>query len=128
MAYINGNEILFSARITGTGRVLANLIGLIEGTIGDFEIPEGTTTIRNSCIGNCPSLTKITIPASVLRIGLAAFNNGTYLKNATFEGKPDNIAVNAFNSNLEHMVCPWKEGEVANAPWGAINATILYTG
>ena len=38
------------------------------------------------------------------------------------------IASNAFENcqDLTDIYCPWAEGEVANAPWGATKATIHY--
>ena len=46
----------------------------------------------------------------------------------TFEGTPENIGASAFAgcNNLTTINVPWAEGAVANAPWGATNATINY--
>ena len=48
----------------------------------------------------------------------------------TFEGTPKSIDSTAFYkcTNLTTINVPWKENAVANAPWGATNATINYTG
>ena len=128
MAYINGNEILFSAKINQYGFAVDDLRGLIEGSITEIKIPEGTAKIRGYAFRAC-ALSHITIPASVKSIGLQAFSAITTLKTITFEGKPDSIVSNALqNTSIEHIVCPWKEGEVSGAPWGATNATIVYTG
>lgn len=54
---------------------------------------------------------------------------GTWTNTVTFEGKPSgNTAKNIFQGciNLTEIKVPWAEGEVANAPWGATNATITY--
>ena len=172
MAYINGSEILFSARLTGVGYAVEDLKGVIEGSIAELEIPEGTEIIRQSLFSGCGSLTRITIPGSVtdiggsafsgcgnltevifseglLSIGLGAFSgckltsveipstvtkiaklafNGTTITKVVFKGKPNSIGNTAFNGASGVIECPWKEGEVADAPWGASNATILYTG
>lgn len=130
MAYINGREVLFSPTINATIKteVLA-LKGLIEGTIVDCEIPEGVTKISRSCFAGCDNLASLTIAESVKSIGIACASGCLKLKNVTFKGKPDSIQQVAFNnSSIERIECPWKEGEVANAPWGAQNATIVYTG
>ena len=57
-----------------------------------------------------------------------AFSNCTSLTSITFEGTPSSIATMAFYecSNLKTINVPWAEGAVANAPWGATNATINY--
>ena len=46
----------------------------------------------------------------------------------TFEGTPTSIASSAFSNcvKLTTINVPWAEGAVANAPWGATNATINY--
>lgn len=53
----------------------------------------------------------------------------TSLRKATFKSKPAKGATNnTFQSciNLTEINVPWSEGEVANAPWSAPNATINY--
>ena len=46
----------------------------------------------------------------------------------TFQGTPETISKTAFRycDNLTTINVPWAEGAVANAPWGATNATINY--
>jgi hypothetical protein len=46
----------------------------------------------------------------------------------TFKGTPTSISNKAFSScsKLKTINVPWAEGAVANAPWGATNATINY--
>ncbi len=71
------------------------------------------------------------IPDSVDFIGKQAFN-GLYDKNSlttiTFKGTPTTVETDVFinNNALTDIYVPWSEGEVANAPWGATNATIHY--
>lgn len=57
-----------------------------------------------------------------------AFYNCSALESITFEGTPTTINGNAFTgcTNLLTINVPWAEGAVANAPWGATNATINY--
>lgn len=49
------------------------------------------------------------------------------METVTFKSKTT-IANNTFSgcNNLKVINVPWAEGEVANAPWGATNATINY--
>lgn len=65
----------------------------------------GYTSIRNYAFYNCANLTEL-----------------------TFEGTPALIHQTAFSgcTNLTVINVPWSEGDVANAPWGAVNATINY--
>lgn len=60
-----------------------------------------------------------------------AFDACTGLQEVTFE--PSARHINSIDStafsgcnNLTAINVPWSEGEVANAPWGAVNATINY--
>ena len=68
------------------------------------------------------------IPSKVETIGAQAFHNCTGFTELTFKGTPSSIATNSFQgcTNLLNIYVPWAEGEVANAPWGATNATIHY--
>jgi hypothetical protein len=73
-------------------------------------------------------LKELKIPSSVTNIDDAAFGNITTLKEVTFKGTP--TTVNAYSfvncNNITDIYVPWAEGAVANAPWGATNATIHY--
>ena len=68
-------------------------------------LPSGLTTIRNNSFYNCKKLTSITFKSTP-----------TIMDNSVFNGC----------TNLTTINVPWAEGEVANAPWGATNATINY--
>lgn len=71
----------------------------------------------------------MSIHSGINIINPAAFANCTGLTSVTFEGKPSgNMAKNIFQGcvNLTEIKVPWAEGAVANAPWGATNATITY--
>ena len=63
-------------------------------------------------------------------IGNSAFCR-THIKSVRFQNSLDalpTVSNNAFIqcNKLTDIYCPWAEGEVANAPWGATNATIHY--
>lgn len=112
-------------------------------------IPDTVALINGGAFNNCTQLKKIDIPGSVKTICSGAFNACTELKeiklnegvetiqNGAFAGcviesikLPQNSqpAEKAFDlcNNLTDIYVPWAEGEVANAPWGATNATIHY--
>lgn len=92
------------------------------------NLPENLTSIGKNAFARCMNKLNITIiPESVSTIELNAFYY-CGLKSITFKGQPTSIASNAFAScsNLTIINVPWAEGEVANAPWGATNATITY--
>lgn len=68
------------------------------------------------------------LPPGITNIGFGVFANCTGLTSITFEGNPKTIHSSAFNgcSNLTTIYVPWSQGQVANAPWGASKATIIY--
>ena len=70
----------------------------------------------------------LVIPSGVTCIEDYAFSDCTSLKTLTFEGTPTTIGSNVFKgcTKLTTINVPWAEGTVANAPWGATNATINY--
>ena len=98
-----------------TALALSALPGVLESIgVGAFE--------------SCSALAVTAIPATVETLENYAFSNCAGLTTLTFKGTPTSIADNAF-ANCENLVTinvPWSEGAVANAPWGATNATITY--
>lgn len=98
-----------------------------DGQLIDVKM-YGYKTIRDSAFNSCTNLALTTLPNGITSIGDYAFNNCTRLVSLTFEGTPESIADQAFAGcyNLTTINVPWAEGAVANAPWGATNATIHY--
>ena len=92
------------------------------------SLPDGVTSIGNSAFNNCANLALTSLPNSVTSISDRAFHGCTGLTEITFEGTPTTINSTAFANctNLTTINVPWAEGAVANAPWGATNATINY--
>lgn len=107
--------------------------------IGDFafqncsklaltSLPSGLPNVGNYTFYGCQKLSLTSLPSGIIGVGGNAFTNCTGLTSITFQGKPNSIASNAFNkcTNLKTINVPWASGEVADAPWGATNATINY--
>lgn len=92
------------------------------------SLPEGLTYIGIDAFSGCRNLRITSIPSTVETIRDAAFYGCNLLTTITFKGTPRNIAGNAFTdcTRLTTINVPWAEGAVANAPWGANNATINY--
>lgn len=95
------------------------------------KLPPNLTYIGKMAFHCYRKLLITEIPATVDHIGDNAFN-GIYDKTSLtilkFRGVPTTISGNAFlnNTALANIYVPWAEGAVANAPWGATNATIHY--
>ena len=66
----------------GTHLVQANAAYLDES----YTVKEGTTTIASPAFAGCDKLTTVEIPASVTRIGIAAFRNCKALTSIVFDG------------------------------------------
>ena len=92
------------------------------------SLPAGITSIGNNAFNSCGKLALTSMPAGITSIGSYSFSNCTGLTTITFEGTPQSINSYAFSgcTNLTTINVPWAEGAVANAPWGATNATINY--
>ena len=98
------------------------------GQLALTSLPNRLTEIDTYTFYYCTNLALTSLPSGLTIIRDYAFYGCTGLTSITFEGKPNSIANNAFNNctNLTTINVPWAEGEVANAPWGATNATINY--
>lgn len=96
--------------------------------LASVSLPDSLTTIEAMAFYGCAALTTLTLPRSIESIAMWAFNGCTGLSTVTFTGTPVSLTGNVFSgcSNLTTINVPWAEGEVANAPWGATNATINY--
>ena len=92
------------------------------------SLPSGLTSINSNAFSGCFKLALTSLPSGLTSIGYYAFFQCTSLISITFTGKPTAISSSAFEgcANLTTINVPWAEGEVANAPWGATNATINY--
>ena len=92
------------------------------------SLPDGLMSIGGEAFNNCPNLALTSLPDGLTSIGDFAFGRCTGLTSLTFMGAPTSIEPYAFDGceNLTTINVPWAEGAVANAPWGAANATINY--
>lgn len=92
------------------------------------ELPSGLTVIGANAFNNCKYLSITEIPSGVTSIATNAFIDCVGLTSIRFLGTPTSISATAFRNctNIKEIKVPWSEGSVANAPWGATNATIIY--
>lgn len=92
---------------------------------------ENVTVFTSNCFMEDFSLnSEIVFNPNLISVGALAFYR-TRITSVKFQNSADNlptIANNVFGQcrALTDIYCPWAEGEVANAPWGATNATIHY--
>lgn len=110
------------------------LASIESGTFADnyelylTSLPAGLTKIDGAGFRNCYKLSITRLPPGIMSIGSYAFSSCKGTTSLTFEGTPQSINSYAFinNPQLTTINVPWAEGAVANAPWGATNATINY--
>lgn len=91
------------------------------------KLPENLKYIGSSAFGHGRLSMLYSIPSGATTIEADAFL-ACGMSSIKFEGTPENIANTVFKAcnKLTEIRVPWSEGEVANAPWGATNATIIY--
>lgn len=91
------------------------------------SLPNNLTLIDYGAFAHCKNISLTYLPESITVIGAYAFEFCQFTT-ITFKGTPTRIGANAFGNcpKLTTINVPWAEGAVANAPWGAKNATINY--
>lgn len=92
------------------------------------KLPSKLTRLKDNVFNTCTGLVSMEIHSGIVDLDSCVFESCTNLKNVTFKGTPSSIRDSVFRYCNQEMVInvPWAEGEVANAPWGATNATINY--
>ena len=123
LCYALRTELPDTVTYIGEGALSSNSYPIIT------KLPLELKTIGNTAFQYCNApFTLSEIPAKVETIGKLAFQACTGFTELTFKGTPTSIYSNSFQgcTNLLNIYVPWSEGEVANAPWGATNATIHY--
>ena len=105
-----------------------NNYAFYECSMSRIVLPQSITKIGVYALGMCEYLGSITFPQNLETIKSSAFTNCGLLSSVTFKGTPTEIDPTVFVScyRLTTINVPWAEGAVANAPWGATNATINY--
>ena len=129
-----GDNAFYSCQKLALTSLPSGITNISRGTFNNCQklaltsLPSGLIGIGALAFSNCASLALTSLPSGLTSIGNNAFDGCTGLTSITFQGKPNSISSSAFNrcTNLKTINVPWASGEVANAPWGATNATINY--
>ena len=95
-----------------------------SGNIGD-DFPVAETINAGAFRGT--RLSVVHLPSTLKSLTGTAPLGFNGLRTVYFHSTPTSITASCFNgNNITDIYTPWSEGEVANAPWGANNATIHY--
>lgn len=111
-----------------TKRIQSNMFASC-GNLKKIYGMENVTHIGVYAFRDCSSLTEFPYMPLLNSIDGNAFYNCKGLTKINFYKKPTStFQSSAFNgcTNITDIYVPWSEGEVANSPWGATNATIYY--
>ena len=93
-----------------------------------IELPEGITKIFSETFIGCTKLTTINIPESVTSIGRVAFSRCDNLTEINIPESVTSISDEAFaNSGIISITVNKPKNSIADAPWGADNATVTWT-
>lgn len=125
------------------GQMFASQIVLPESAVslGDYAIGDcraiteidlkNVESLGYRSFYNCPLLSKIIMPLTLKSMGYYVFQSCSQLTELTFRNGMDGFTIdpNALaGSSITTINCPWGEGEVGGAPWGANATTINYFG
>jgi len=119
----------FPATLTSCGR------GIVQACLNleSFTVPLCVTEIYSSEFTQCNSLTEVIITENVRGIRSNAFYQTPSLTEITIpatvetiEGTPLSGAF--YMSSLQRIIINKPESSISGAPWGAVNAEIIWTG
>ena len=93
-----------------------------------YSFGDGLTRIGDYAFYKNQKLTELILGPNVAQIGSNCTNGCTLLEKVEIHSVPTKINSQAFYNtpSITDIYVPWAEGEVANAPWGATDATIHY--
>lgn len=125
MAFMNCYKLALSSLPSALTSIGSSAFYYCATTIS--ELPVGVTSVQLRTF-YCNDMDHFTFHSGVTKILNYAFELCSNLTTVTFEGTPESISSTAFDrcNKLTTINVPWAEGAVANAPWGATNATINY--
>lgn len=91
-------------------------------------LPTNLISLGQCAFENCSQISVSSTPSTLTTLALYVFRNCTSMLTFTFGAVMESVSVSSFNgcTNLADIYCPWYEGDVDNAPWSAVNATVHY--
>lgn len=123
---LNSSGRVFTAKFRGT--IVPEHAFSYLAELTSVDMPDNVIAISDNGFYRCPKLSLTTFPSGMTSIGAYAFANCTGLETVKFTSTVSSIPNGVFSGcpKLSTIYVPWSQGQVANAPWGASNATIIY--
>lgn len=117
---------VFTAKFRGT--IVPEHAFSYLAELTSVDMPDNVIAIGDSGFYRCPKLQLTSLPSEITSLGDFAFANCTGLETVRFTSTVSSIPNGVFSGcpKLSTIYVPWSQGQVANAPWGASNATIVY--
>lgn len=123
---LNSSGRVFTAKFRGT--IVPEYAFAYLSELTSVDMPDNVIAIGDNGFYRCPKLQLTSLPSGITSIGDFAFSNCTGLETVRFTSTVSSIPNGVFSGcpRLSTIYVPWSQGQVANAPWGASNATIVY--
>jgi hypothetical protein len=117
---------VFTAKFRGT--IVPEYAFAYLAELTSVDMPDNVIAIGDNGFYRCPKLQLTSLPPGITSLGDFAFANCTGLETVKFTSTVSSIPNGVFSrcTKLSTIYVPWSQGQVANAPWGASNATIVY--
>jgi hypothetical protein len=117
---------VFTAKFRGT--IVPEYAFAYLAELTSVDMPDNVIAIGDNGFYRCPKLQLTSLPPGITSLGDFAFSNCTGLETVKFTSTVSSIPGGVFSgcTKLSTIYVPWSQGQVANAPWGASNATIVY--
>lgn len=98
--------------------------------LSTVKLSDSITYIGNGAFANCSALSDINIPDAPLTIATYAFTQCTSLTNIFIPSSVVDLASSTFNgcTKITKITIDKPENSISDAPWGAPNATVVWTG
>lgn len=93
-------------------------------------LPDTVIDTTNFPFAGCTSLIDVTLSQNMTTLGYQAFANCTALEQIVIPASMTSMYSNSFEgcTNLTTITVNKPEGSLSGAPWGAPNATVVWTG
>lgn len=123
---LNSSGRVFTAKFRGT--IVPEYAFAYLSELTSVDMPDNVIAIGDNGFYRCPKLQLTSLPPGITSLGDFAFANCTGLETVKFTSTVSSIPNGVFSGcpKLSTIYVPWSQGQVANAPWGASNATIIY--